>query len=82
MTSTVTVLKLKEFEIKLVRGLHGCVVYMDALFTWLRGLRDGTVYMVGKLEAVAIPHWFSLFLDIMMYPSIPQLSPQLFFTSQ
>ena len=34
-------------------------------------------YMVGKLADVATPHWFLSFLDIMMYPSCPQLVPQL-----
>lgn len=40
-------------------------------------MNDQSDYMVGKLAAVAIPHWFFSFLDIMMYPSIPQLAPQL-----
>ena len=31
----------------------------------------------GQLAWVAIPHWLFLFRDIMMYPFIPQLVPQL-----
>jgi len=38
---------------------------------------DQSDYMVGKLAAVEIPHWLSLFLVIMIYPSCPQLVPQL-----
>lgn len=41
-----------------------------------------TPVIVGKDASLAIPQLLSLFRDIMMYPSIPQLVPQLFFTNQ
>ena len=36
----------------------------------------------ANTASVAIPHWFSAFLDIAIYPFIPQSNPHEFFTIQ
>ena len=38
---------------------------------------DAGDYRVGKEASVAMPQWFPRFRAIKMYPSLPQLGPQL-----